>query len=234
MFSKIKQNLKRNIILNSIFSKIIEKFYSESGVNITLKTLLDKSKINKNSIKVIYDIGCHKGEWTKDIKSLFPNSIVYQFDAVNYPKEDLRNVFFNQVCLGDKCEKQNFYKRCESGDSLFKEKGEIYSKQDKITIDVETLDFFLKKRKIKNPNYLKIDAQGAELIILKGAQNCIKDTEFIQLEVSYVEYNEGGCLLEEVLPFMRSNNFTPIAFSHIKGDDHRIIQSDILFQKNRK
>ena len=72
MFTKIKQNLKRNIILNSIFSKIVEKFYSESGVNITLKTLLDKSKINKNSIKVIYDIGCHKGEWTKDIKSLFP------------------------------------------------------------------------------------------------------------------------------------------------------------------
>ena len=232
MLLKFKQNLKRKIYSNSIFSKIIEKSYSESGVNITLKSLFDKKQIDNKKIRTIFDIGCHKGEWTKDIKLLIPEAKIYQFDAVDYQKEKMKNVFFKQVCLGDKNEKKDFYKRTESGDSLFKEKGKLYSEKDKVTIQVNTLDFIIKKEKINTPDYLKIDAQGAELIILNGAAKSIQNTEFIQLEVSYVEYNEGGCMFEEVLPFMRSNDFTPIAFSHIKGANHRIIQSDILFQKN--
>ena len=155
MLLKFKQNLKREIYSNSIFSKIIEKSYSEYGVNITLKSLLDKKQIDNKKIKTIFDIGCHKGEWTKDIKTIIPEAQIYQFDAVDYPKEKIKNVFFKQVCLGDKNEEKDFYKRTESGDSLFKEKGELYSDKNKVKIKVNRLDDFISQESIDPPDYLK-------------------------------------------------------------------------------
>ena len=98
-------------------------------------------------------------------------------------------------------------------------------------VSVVALDYFTNIKNIPKPDYLKIDAQGAELIILKGGQDILNNTKFVQLEVSYVDYNLGGCMVEDILNHMRINRFLPVGFNHIKGDTYNIIQGDILFHK---
>ena len=54
---------------------------------------------------------------------------------------------------------------------------------------------------------IKIDTQGSELDILKGGQNLVSKSSVVILEVSYVEYNLGSPLAEDVISYMKSINF---------------------------
>ena len=236
MLNRFKREVKKKIYNINFIANLVEKIYSEQGINITLKKLINEKLIDKDLIKNIYDIGCHKGLWTNEIKEIFPKANIYQFDAINYEKKSHRNTFFYEVCLGSINEKKYFYTKGLSGDSLFREKDNKlskinYTEKDKKLMNIYSLDYFTDINKIPKPDYLKIDAQGAELIILKGGENILKDTKFVQLEVSYVDYNLGGCMVEDILKQMRLKRFLPVGFNHIKGDTYNIIQGDILFHK---
>ena len=168
----------------------------------------------------------------------FPEAFIYQFDAVDYPKEELSDCKFFKVSLGDSEKESNFYKKEESGDSIFKQNisylsdhGDVYDESDIIKTQLTTLDKFASEHDIPKADFVKIDVQGAELLILKGSPKIIDQANFLLLELSYVEFNLGGCLIEDVLPYIRNKGFKPIAFSHLNGNSYEIIQSDILFQR---
>lgn len=54
------------------------------------------------------------------------------------------------------------------------------------------LDGLTKDKRIKAPFLIKIDAQGAELDVLLGAEATLRSTEYIILEVSFFEFFKGG------------------------------------------
>ena len=57
-------------------------------------------------------------------------------------------------------------------------------------------------------DYIKIDVQGAELLVLGGASETLTKATFVQLEVSVVEYNQGGpCWLVEMDDVLRKHGF---------------------------
>ena len=49
-----------------------------------------------------------------------------------------------------------------------------------------------KIKSLHGPYLLKIDVQGAELDVLEGAQNLLKDTEAVVLEVSMFGFMAGS------------------------------------------
>lgn len=55
-----------------------------------------------------------------------------------------------------------------------------------------------------------MDVQGAELMVLKGAENFIKNINMIWLEVEAVELYKAQPLKNDVEQFMLDNNFTKI------------------------
>ena len=78
-------------------------------------------------------------------------------------------------------------------------------------------------------DFIKIDVQGAELDILRGAETIIKNTDFIMLEISLMSYNEKSPLFAEVVEFMKQRNFALydiVEFHYIQGC---CIQVDGLF-----
>ena len=56
-------------------------------------------------------------------------------------------------------------------------------------------------------DFLKIDVQGAELDVLRGAQRHLKDTAVIQVEAELVPMYEGQPLFADVDTFLRSQGF---------------------------
>jgi hypothetical protein len=54
---------------------------------------------------------------------------------------------------------------------------------------------------------IKVDVQGAELEVFKGARKALSQATFVYFEASVVEYNEGGACLYEVDAFLRSQGF---------------------------
>ena len=54
---------------------------------------------------------------------------------------------------------------------------------------------------------LVIDTQGAELLVLKGAESIIQCFKYIKLEVADFESYSGNCTLEEINDFMKKHHF---------------------------
>jgi len=60
---------------------------------------------------------------------------------------------------------------------------------------------------VEAPIFLKIDAQGYELEILKGASRLLPQIAGILLEVAILEINQGAPLIHEVLAFHARSGF---------------------------
>ena len=63
---------------------------------------------------------------------------------------------------------------------LFFKFGKIFKK---IIVNCETIDSFVKRKKIKKIDVLKIDVEGSELEIILRAKNTLKKIKVIQIEV---------------------------------------------------
>jgi FkbM family methyltransferase len=57
-------------------------------------------------------------------------------------------------------------------------------------------------------NLLVIDAQGADLKVLRGARGLLPKLDGVFVEVSEIPIYEGGCTIEEIIAFLREFNFT--------------------------
>lgn len=82
-------------------------------------------------------------------------------------------------------------------------KGEIKKRK----IPIITLDEIMEKEKISKSVFLKIDTEGYELEVIKGAIKLLSITEGVIAETSRVERFENSYTSEELFDFMKSCGF---------------------------
>jgi hypothetical protein len=77
-----------------------------------------------------------------------------------------------------------------------------------------------------------MDVQGAELLILEGAKNSLKECEFVLLETQILEYNKNAPMFNDVVSYMKSINYITYDFLgwHYLPSGN-LMQIDILFIK---
>ena len=76
-------------------------------------------------------------------------------------------------------------------------------------VKVTTLDLALTEAKVQNPDFIKLDTQGTELFILKGASDILSRSVFgIEVEVEFAEIYQGQPLFPEVDNLLRGYGFT--------------------------
>jgi len=97
-----------------------------------------------------------------------------------------------------------------------------------------TLDTLLKKHpNFESADFLKIDVQGYELEVLKGAKRLLEKVELVLMEVSLIPVNKGCPIMSEVVQFMADYDFRVLDFcSQIRRSDGFLWQTDLLFIKN--
>ena len=180
----------------------------------------------------ILDIGAHHGVWTNTMKQLY-NCNYYLFEANDYSGMiHYHDPLFN-VVLSDKIEEVDFYQIYGTGDSFFKEKTKHYTNcisVKRTTIDLNTLISQTNILQNSKNIFIKIDCQGAEIPILKGATAILDKTDFIILEVPlFGKFNENVPTFLEHISFMDSIGFTiyDIIDKHYLNQFN--FQADILF-----
>jgi len=102
-----------------------------------------------------------------------------------------------------------------SDSSLFKESDGDHADGASREIPVVTLDDVCREKALKGPYLLKIDAQGAELLVLGGATEVLKDTDLVIVETSLFEFFKGGAVLFDVMEFMKRSGFAAFDFFEI-------------------
>ena len=120
-----------------------------------------------------------------------------------------------------------------SGSSLLRE--QMGSEFDGLLRQVPSvrLDTITKQKNLSGPFLLKVDVQGAELDVLAGATEVLKETEFVILEASLFEFMKGGPLFSDVIAYMKMHGF--VAYDIYGGTrrplDDALGQVDIAFVK---
>lgn len=148
----------------------------------------------------VMDIGAHVGSYTKLLSKLVGDSgKVYAFEPTprtfktlwNNTRYDKNVITNNFALLNEK--KEIFFEDYGPGYSYFngfkkREAKEISSlKSKEIKVEAITLDSYFFKNKIDRCNFIKIDAEGAESLILEGAANILENVR----PVISVEVGEG-------------------------------------------
>ena len=175
--------------------------------------------IKKKKLKIIFDVGCFQGKFTKKMLNIDNKkknkSFFYLFDPnlnsskyVKYLLQNNKNVRHFNIGLSNKIEEKIFYLN-----NFFEASGSSFQKllkDDKLwnlsrrfvlkilnifsfsklpnftssKIKTNTIDNFCKLKKIDQIDLLKIDSEGHEEYILKGAEKKLKNNK---INVIYTE-----------------------------------------------
>src|SRR5262249_46879763 len=116
-----------------------------------------------------------------------------------------------------------------SGSSVFAEKARF--SQTTLILPTQTLDRVRSEIGLKPPHFLKLDVQGYELEVLRGAPQTLDKTEAVLLEVSLLEYNAGAPLAAEVIADLDRRGFAlfDICSQTRRQSDDTLFQSDLIF-----
>lgn len=186
----------------------------------------------------IVDIGGYEGTWTSNTKTIFPSVSFLIVEAQKSKKDLLDNLFSsdNQVSvecclLGDTEKEMVPFFEMETGSSIYEEN----SNHDRFLnfLEMKTLDNIINKYDTGNNIFLKIDVQGAEIDVLKGATKTLESTEIILLEVSTLNYNSHAPVFNEIIKFMNEIDFSVFDIcDQSRKENNVLFQLDIIFIRN--
>ena len=232
-------------ILNLCRSKIWFKGMI-NGIYATVE--LEKLVKDIKAPETIIDIGSNKGQFILLMEQIFPNKIVYSFEPIiemiNKQKKFFKykkNITFHNLALGSSiCSKEFLITSRMDSSSFLKvvsntNKSKNYSVIEKRDIKVSTLDEIFLNEKISHPILIKMDVQGYELEVLKGANDLLKKTDYLLLEVSENEMYQNQPTEKIIIEYLKELNFEIFKANNwlsIKNTNFK--QRDILFYKNNE
>ena len=199
-----------------------------------------KKYFSKDEISCL-DIGANTGQFFQKFKDIFPNAYVYMIEANPHCERHLKKLSssYEIIGLSNKKGTLEFYTSANrpraKGASFYPE----YTFKDLdekniliLNIPVTTLDSYSFDRKF---DLVKIDVQGSELDIITGGTTFFRDVDFLLVEVSLIEYNQGAPLADEVIEKLQEIDFyiIDVIDEHI-NKNQETIQIDLLFSKINK
>lgn len=189
-------------------------------------------------IKTILDIGAAHGHFSSVLAEIYPG---VEITAIECNERD--RYFLEQkpwdvrfVCLGsEECTKDFFIDKNSvvgGGSSFYLENTGVFTDPIVETKPIKTLDSL----ELGAFDLIKLDTQGSELDIIKGGVKTISQARSVIMELSFLPYNNGGCLFDDVVIEMRKLGFRTIeTFGPTLGGHwwhRRKVQADVIFVKD--
>lgn len=187
---------------------------------------LENSLIRFN-LETVYDVGASDGSYANDLSQYLHKDTKYHlFEPYQYPEIEVDvDHQWHRVYLSDVARKVKFYINDEfhTGNSYYREDTKAFDNIEPVEVSAVSLDKYVSDNNLPLPDLIKIDTQGSELDILKGASNCLKNASVLILELPLLPYNIGSPNIAEIIDYLRSKRFVP--FTVIQ--EHQIIDDAI-------
>jgi FkbM family methyltransferase len=183
----------------------------------------------------VFDIGAYEGDWAIEFSEVFPDSKIFMFEAQEEKENILQNVkkqypnFDYHIGLLSAIDGKAYsFSKSETG-SHVSHPHEAGSS----TLTSESLDAIIERKSLPFPDFIKIDVQGFELEVMKGADKCLQHSEFCLLEVSLLDLGENTPLVLDTMNFMDKLNFQLYDINTFmrRPYDNALWQNDFLFVK---
>lgn len=184
---------------------------------------------------IIFDIGACEGESSIQYSRLFQKSIIYAFEPLpgninlirdNFSKYHIDNAVCVNKALSFQVGFAKFHVSSGNPKTMIDTDWDFGNKSSsllmphehlkkfgflhfdkEIEVETDTIKTFCNSNNIKIIDFIHMDVQGAELMVLQGAGEFISSIKAIWLEVSKVHFYKDQPLENDVRHFMASNNF---------------------------
>ncbi|MDO8658547.1 MAG: FkbM family methyltransferase [Candidatus Levybacteria bacterium] len=175
---KLKVLNKKKMVLD-LDSHIDRTIFFHEYVEKELSDFLSKY-LKKES--TFFDIGANSGYFSLLTSTIIENGSIHAFEPVQYiynnfsksvKINNIKNIFINNVCVGSKNKKVDFYVASHSDVSSIR-KTDFQKSSKKIKCKMITLESYCDMKNIKRIDMIKIDTEGNEFDILRGSMKILK------------------------------------------------------------
>lgn len=224
---------------------ILRRFYYDFNADDSIKKIISYANINPKECIVFdvgANAGQSVNRFRNflpeaKILSFEPYTPVFEILKEKEKKDKNLNCF--NIGLGSKKRVFPFYRNPDSGSNSFykiniygdcfvlsnstvakknhnkKTPKEVLEFNTKINVSVDTLDNICKKKSIKKIDILKIDTQGFEEEVLKGATNMLKNVFIIELEIIFSDIYKKSSKFGAIDSLLSYNGFNLWEISYI-------------------
>ena len=202
----------------------------------------------EQGIQTVLDVGSYVGSFAYAIRHILPQAQIYSFEPLqdNYAQlvknlTPFGNFQAFNTAIGEHTGELEFHRSDFSPSSSALEMGELHRQvfpqtahSTTLSVPVARLDDYLEKMKLTQPVFLKIDVQGYEDAVLRGAGQVLKQVDFLEIEVSYQPLYSGQVLFDGIHQLLTQAGFRFAGNldSMVSPLDGSILQSDALFIRN--
>jgi len=209
-----------------------------------LKAFLGKIKLLGFQPGVILDIGANRGEWSQTVKSVFASSTFYMIE----PQSEMEP-FLSRACANNVAKNSAYFIAGAgsepgeleiaiwdnfAGTSIMAVETAEAERFEKRLVPIVTVDGLVRDERMAVPSLIKVDVQGFELEVIKGAVESLSECELIILEVSLFRFFPSTPLVHEVIAFMGNLGYVVYDFLNLRKRpcDGALGQVDICFAKS--
>lgn len=171
----------------------------DSGEDYALKHFAKNSKSKTNF--VVFDVGANMGQFTKLVlKTIGSSARIYAFEPSLSAFQNLEkniseytNIKLNNFGLGEFDAKVTLYSEINASGHASLYRRIIAGEKMQLTefIEIKTLDSFCIDNNINHIHYLKMDVEGHELSVLKGAKKMLASSA-----IDCIQFEFGGCNID--------------------------------------
>ncbi len=228
-----------NSFLYYVCRRYVDRYEGSNDSNIGVNGEAQLVQERAKHWKIVFDVGANVGEWTDLVLKANPEAVIHCFEpsvatfrrlqANNYPS----TVYLNNVGLGDEPATRSLYIFSEAAgiNSLYPRAGlelalKIDAAQTTETVTITTLDAYCREHGISHIDFLKVDVEGHELAVLRGAKEMLSKRQIaaIQFECA-LSFIDARVLLKDFFDLLQ-----PLGYSFYKiFPDH--IKKHVLYDQ---
>lgn len=163
----------------------------------------------------IVDVGANHGTWTRETLHHFPAAYYTMLEPQPWMRDSMKDILdsnpkvkFNAVGAGEKpgTFKFTIVDRDDSCSFIYTEAEAKEKGFRQIEVPVVTLNNLLAEANLPVPEIIKIDAEGLDIEVLKGASDFFGKTEIFMVEAGVVNRSIKNNFLK-VITFMDENGY---------------------------
>lgn len=192
----------------------------------------------------LIDIGANKGQFSLAFRALRPDARIIAFEPLADAADRYERLFegdsratLHRVALSDHEGEAAFHVTDRADSSSLLKPGDGQARAFDVNeasvtrVPVRRLGDCLVADELAHPLLVKIDVQGAELVVLKGWDG-LELADFVYVELSFVELYESQPLHDEVTAYLASRGFVLAGvFNQVMTGSFGPTQADFLFKR---
>jgi FkbM family methyltransferase len=174
------------------------------------------------NIQTVIDAGANVGQFASQVREVLPTAHIHSFEPMQDCFETLNTTFAHDphftahhMALGDVSQDSVLYKNDYSPSSSLLKNTDLLDTtfpfaQESIeeNIVIRTLDTVLQVTNLKKNILFKLDVQGYEEKVLRGAKTMLDASSIVLIETSFYPLYQGQPLFADIYTLLHAQGFT--------------------------